>query len=82
MPEKVKRNPVVDLTDDEKREIINQRRKTIQVELYNLQLNLATAEKCGEDHKIPEIRGQIEQFTTALRIHDQELASLGDVSGS
>lgn len=64
------------LTDDQKRNIINQRIAQFASDAYQHSLNKATSEKVGDADGIASSEKAIATLETAIEIHQTELATL------
>lgn len=64
------------LTDDQKRNILNQRIAQFASEAYQHSLNKATSEKVGDAEGITTSDNAIATLEAAIEIHQTELAAL------
>lgn len=64
------------LTTEQKRELLQNRIQQFASEAYQYTLNLKTAETLATEDQIEEIKKSIELLDSAIKIHQEELASL------
>lgn len=64
------------LTNDQKRQLLNNRISQFVTEAYQHQLNLKTAESINNEQQIEASTKSIEILTAAINIHQEELAKL------
>jgi hypothetical protein len=64
------------LTLEQKRELLQNRIQQFASEAYQYTLNLKTAESMATEEQIEEIKRSIELLDSAIKVHQEELASL------
>jgi hypothetical protein len=64
------------LTTEQKRELLQNRIQQFASEAYQYTLNLKTAETIGTEDQIEGIKKSIVILDSAIRVHQEELASL------
>ena len=71
-----------ELSDSAKLEIVDNRLHQLHSSKYDLQLNLATAERAGNGDAVVELKKQLEDYDVAIEIHDVERNRLLNILGS
>jgi hypothetical protein len=66
------------LTDDQKRDLLNQRIQQFAAEAYQHSLNLKVAELTGDTNAVDYATASIANLDQALQVHTEELASLSE----
>ena len=61
------------LTSDQKKQILEARLAQFASEAYQVTLNLATAEKLGNEEQIEKIKNNLELLETAINVHQEQL---------
>jgi hypothetical protein len=61
------------LTSDQKKQILEARLAQFASEAYQVTLNLATAEKLGNEEQIEKIKNNLELLETAIGVHQEQL---------
>lgn len=64
------------LTIEQKKELLQNRIQQFASEAYQYTLNLKTAEAIGTDDQIEGIKRSISVLDSAIKVHQEELASL------
>lgn len=64
------------LTSEQKRQILEARLAQFASEAYQVTLNLATAEKLGNQEQIDKIKANLNLLETAIVVHQEELSTL------
>jgi hypothetical protein len=64
------------LTSDQKRQILEARLAQFASEAYQVTLNLATAEKLGNQEQIDKVKSNLNLLETAIIVHQEELSTL------
>jgi hypothetical protein len=64
------------LTSDQKKQILEARLSQFASEAYQVTLNLATAEKLGNEEQIEKIKNNLELLETAINVHQEQLDTL------
>jgi hypothetical protein len=64
------------LTSDQKRQILEARLAQFASEAYQVTLNLATAEKLGNQEQIDKVKSNLNLLETAIIVHQEELSAL------
>jgi hypothetical protein len=64
------------LTSDQKRQILEARLAQFASEAYQVTLNLATAEKLGNQEQIDKVKSNLNLLETAIVVHQEELSTL------
>jgi hypothetical protein len=64
------------LTIEQKRDLLQNRIQQFASEAYQYTLNLKTAEAVGTEDQIEGIKKSIEVLDSAIKVHQEELASL------
>jgi hypothetical protein len=64
------------LTTEQKRELLQNRIQQFASEAYQYTLNLKTAETIGTEDQVEGIKRSIAVLDSAIKIHQEELASL------
>jgi hypothetical protein len=61
------------LTSDQKKQILEARLSQFASEAYQVTLNLATAEKLGNQEQIEKVKNNLELLETAINVHQEQL---------
>jgi hypothetical protein len=61
------------LTSDQKKQILEARLAQFASEAYQVTLNLATAEKLGNEEQIEKIKNNLNLLETAINVHQEQL---------
>lgn len=61
------------LTSDQKKQILEARLSQFASEAYQVTLNLATAEKLGNEEQIEKVKNNLELLETAINVHQEQL---------
>jgi hypothetical protein len=61
------------LTSDQKKQILEARLAQFASEAYQVTLNLATAEKLGNEEQIEKIKNNLDLLETAINVHQEQL---------
>jgi len=61
------------LTSDQKKQILEARLAQFSSEAYQVTLNLATAEKLGNEEQIEKIKNNLDLLETAINVHQEQL---------
>jgi hypothetical protein len=64
------------LTSDQKRQILEARLAQFASEAYQVTLNLATAEKLGNQEQIDKVKSNLNLLETAIIVHQEELSTI------
>jgi hypothetical protein len=64
------------LTSDQKRQILEARLAQFASEAYQVTLNLATAEKLGNQEQVDKVKSNLNLLETAIIVHQEELSTL------
>jgi hypothetical protein len=64
------------LTSEQKRQILEARLSQFASEAYQVTLNLATAEKLGNQEQIDKVKINLNLLETAIVVHQEELSNL------
>ena len=64
------------LTSDQKKQILEARLAQFASEAYQVTLNLATAEKLGNQEQIDKVKSNLNLLETAIMVHQEELSTL------
>jgi hypothetical protein len=64
------------LTSDQKKQILEARLAQFASEAYQVTLNLATAEKLGNQEQIDKVKSNLNLLETAIVVHQEELSTL------
>jgi hypothetical protein len=64
------------LTSDQKKQILEARLAQFASEAYQVTLNLATAEKLGNQEQIDKVKSNLNLLETAIIVHQEELSTL------
>ena len=64
------------LTSDQKKNILEARLAQFASEAYQVTLNLATAEKLGNQEQIDKVKSNLNLLETAIVVHQEELSTL------
>jgi hypothetical protein len=64
------------LTSDQKKNILEARLAQFASEAYQVTLNLATAEKLGNQEQIDKVKINLNLLETAIVVHQEELSTL------
>ena len=64
------------LTSDQKKQILEARLAQFASEAYQVTLNLATAEKLGNQEQIDKVKSNLNLLETAIIVHQEELSAL------
>lgn len=61
------------LTNDQKKQILEARLSQFASEAYQVTLNLATAEKLGNEEQIEKVKSNLNLLETAINVHQEQL---------
>jgi hypothetical protein len=64
------------LTSDQKKQILEARLAQFASEAYQVTLNLATAEKLGNQEQIDKVKSNLNLLETAIIVHQEELSTI------
>jgi len=64
------------LTSDQKKQILEARLAQFASEAYQVTLNLATAEKLGNQEQIDKVKSNLNLLETAIIVHQEKLNTL------